>query len=32
MPIPFGVYIAVASGIGTGGIAAYFAKKADGSI
>ena len=32
MPIPFGVYIAVASGIGTGGIAAYLAKKADGSI
>ena len=32
MPIPLGVYIAVASGIGTGGIAAYFAKKADGSI
>ena len=32
MPIPLGVYVAVAAGVSTGGVAAYFAKKADGTI
>ena len=32
MPIPVGVYVAVSLGIGTGGVAAYLAKKADGQI
>ena len=32
MPIPLGVYVAVAAGVGTGGVAAYFAKKADGTV
>ena len=32
MPIPVGVYVAVSLGVGTGGVLAYFAKKADGEI
>lgn len=32
MPIPVGVYVAVSLGIGTGGVAAYLAKKADGTV
>jgi len=32
MPIPLGVYVAVSLGIGTGGVAAYLAKKADGPV
>ena len=32
MPIPVGVYVAVSVGVGTGGVLAYFAKKADGEI
>jgi hypothetical protein len=32
MPIPLGVYVAVSLGIGTGGVAAYLAKEADGTV